>query len=150
MTSTTANLGEKPVLVEPHINQLKAEPKWLDRHNAEPQPAVTKKSNPLESFETGAVHPNSTADIEMGQQEEDGYLHGLPLVLMTLSLMVGVLMISLDNSIIGKSSFLLKRCTDQSKLPPSLKSPASSTVSAMSVSKQRLSEEPPTLTSRLI
>ncbi|KAH7233406.1 hypothetical protein BKA59DRAFT_497268 [Fusarium tricinctum] len=91
MTSTTANLGEKSV------------------YNDEPQPAVyppadaetTKKSNPLAGFETDVVHPNRTADIEVGQQEEDGYLHGLPLVLMTLSLMVGVLMISLDNSIIA-------------------------------------------------
>ncbi|RGP81048.1 hypothetical protein FLONG3_837 [Fusarium longipes] len=33
--------------------------------------------------------------------ENDTYLHGLPLVLMTLSLMVGVLMISLDNTIIA-------------------------------------------------
>jgi hypothetical protein len=89
--------------------------KWLDRYNDEPQPAVctpadtetTKKSNPREGFETRVVYPNRTADTEMGQQEENGYLHGLPLVLMTLSLMVGVLMISLDNSIIGKSSLLI-------------------------------------------
>jgi hypothetical protein len=54
--------------------------------------------------------PNTSADVEAGvpdeaeaqiDQEEDTYLHGLPLVLMTLSLMVGVLMISLDTSIIG-------------------------------------------------
>ncbi|KAG5660141.1 hypothetical protein KAF25_003663 [Fusarium avenaceum] len=78
-------------------------------HNDEPQLAVytpadadtMKKLNPLEGFKNGVVHPNSTADTEMGQQEEDGYLHGVPLVLMTLSLMVGVLMISLDNSIIA-------------------------------------------------
>jgi hypothetical protein len=79
-----------------------------------PQPSVhtpvdavtTKKWNPLDGFETGGVHPNGPADTEMGQQKEDGYLHGLPLVLMALSLMVGVLIISLDNRIIGKSFFL--------------------------------------------
>ncbi|SPJ79083.1 related to DHA14-like major facilitator, ABC transporter [Fusarium torulosum] len=51
----------------------------------------------------------------MGQQEEDGYLHGLPLLLMTLLLMVGVLMISLDNSIIAwyATAYLLTQLSFQ-------------------------------------
>jgi hypothetical protein len=70
--------------------------------NAEP----TEKSKLPVDLENGVVSLNGTDNGELGQQEEDRYLHGLPLVLMTLSLMVGVLMISLDNSIIGKSFFL--------------------------------------------
>ncbi|GKU08151.1 hc-toxin efflux carrier toxa [Fusarium langsethiae] len=66
------------------------------KHNENSVP--TEKRNPIADFEA-AVHQD-TADTQT-QQEDNGYLHGLPLILMTLSLMVGVLMISLDNSIIA-------------------------------------------------
>lgn len=67
-----------------------------------PLEAVHKeKSNPPADLEAG-VRRDDTVEEEL-VQEEDTYLHGLPLVLMTLSLMVGVLMIALDNSIIGKN-----------------------------------------------
>ncbi|KAF4454263.1 hypothetical protein F53441_3264 [Fusarium austroafricanum] len=59
-----------------------------------------EKSNPPADVETG-VRQGDTADGEPTQDEEDNYLHGMPLVLMTLSLMVGVLMVALDNSIIA-------------------------------------------------
>lgn len=59
----------------------------------------------------GGVRQDETVEGE-SVREEDIYLHGLPLVLMTLSLMVGVLMIALDNSIIGKkfTSVFLDSC----------------------------------------
>lgn len=59
----------------------------------------TEKLNSTADCEA-AVHQD-TADARI-QQVDDVYLHGPPLVLMTLSLMVGVLMISLDTSIIGR------------------------------------------------
>ncbi|RGP67121.1 hypothetical protein FSPOR_6177 [Fusarium sporotrichioides] len=66
------------------------------KHNENSVP--TEERNPTADFEA-AVHQD-TADTQT-QQEDNGHLHGLPLILMTLSLMVGVLMISLDNSIIA-------------------------------------------------
>lgn len=68
-----------------------------------PLEAVPKeKSNPPANLEAGDRR-DDTVEEEL-VQEEDTYLHGLPLLLMTLSLMVGVLMIALDNSIIDKDS----------------------------------------------
>ena len=37
--------------------------------------------------------------------EEDEYLHGLPLTLMTIALMAGIFMIALDNAILGTTLF---------------------------------------------
>ncbi|OBS24885.1 hypothetical protein FPOA_05422 [Fusarium poae] len=59
---------------------------------------LAEEPNPTAGFE--AAVQEETVDTQI-QQDDDGYLHGLPLVLMTLSLMFGVLMISLDNSIIA-------------------------------------------------
>ncbi|ENH75389.1 Putative HC-toxin efflux carrier TOXA [Fusarium oxysporum f. sp. cubense race 1] len=58
-----------------------------------------EKSHPPANLEAG-IRQDEAVDGEPSQ-EEDNYLHGLPLVLMSLSLMVGVLMIALDNSIIA-------------------------------------------------
>ncbi|KNB08869.1 hypothetical protein FOXG_20080 [Fusarium oxysporum f. sp. lycopersici 4287] len=58
-----------------------------------------EKSRPPANLEAG-IRQDEAVDGEPSQ-EEDNYLHGLPLVLMSLSLMVGVLMIALDNSIIA-------------------------------------------------
>ncbi|KAF4336124.1 HC-toxin efflux carrier TOXA [Fusarium beomiforme] len=78
--------------------------------DAEPR----EKSNPLADLESG-VRQKETVGGESVPEEEDTYLHGLPLVLMTLSLMVGVLMIALDNSIIAwyASAYLLAQLSFQ-------------------------------------
>ncbi|KAI6774408.1 hypothetical protein HG531_001257 [Fusarium graminearum] len=85
---TTTNLEQEPVW-----NKALSTPKE-DETNSLP----TEKLNSTADCEA-AVHQD-TADTRI-QQGDDVYLHGPPLVLMTLSLMVGVLMISLDTSIIA-------------------------------------------------
>ncbi|KAF5234671.1 hypothetical protein FANTH_12023 [Fusarium anthophilum] len=87
-----------------------------------------EKPNPPADLEAG-VRQDEAVEGESVHEEEDTYLHGLPLILMTLSLMVGVLMIALDNSIIGKNSLLCSwTSADWLKLLLSQKSQASSTV----------------------
>ncbi|KAL6916598.1 hypothetical protein FSST1_008093 [Fusarium sambucinum] len=81
---------------------LEQEPMW--NKAVSPTMKLDGNSIPAEkpklvSARESAAHED-TVDTQI-QQEYDGYLHGLSLVLMTLSLMVGVLMISLDNSIIA-------------------------------------------------
>ncbi|KAM0546220.1 hypothetical protein ACHAPJ_011006 [Fusarium lateritium] len=79
-----------------------------DPNNDEPQidkdagvaTVPTEKSTAPDDLETG-VRQDNPDNEEIEQEVDDTYLHGLPLVLMTLSLMVGVLMIALDNSIIS-------------------------------------------------
>ncbi|KAJ4258182.1 hypothetical protein NW762_008328 [Fusarium torreyae] len=79
-----------------------------DRSNDEPQIVTdpdadtvpTEKPTPPNDPDNG-VRQDDPDNGEVEQEEDDTYLHGLPLVLMTLSLMVGVLMIALDNSIIS-------------------------------------------------
>ncbi|KAK6715409.1 hypothetical protein SNK04_006347 [Fusarium graminearum] len=85
---TTTDLEQEPVW-----NKALSTPKE-DETNSLP----TEKLNSTADCEA-AVHQD-TADTRI-QQGDDVYLHGPPLVLMTLSLMVGVLMISLDTSIIA-------------------------------------------------
>ncbi|CAF3656146.1 unnamed protein product [Fusarium graminearum] len=87
-TMTTTDLEQEPVW-----NKALSTPKE-DETNSLP----TEKLNSTADCEA-AVHQD-TADTRI-QQGDDVYLHGPPLVLMTLSLMVGVLMISLDTSIIA-------------------------------------------------
>ncbi|KAF4969962.1 hypothetical protein FSARC_2915 [Fusarium sarcochroum] len=60
----------------------------------------TEKQTAPDDLETG-VRRDNLNNGEIEQEEEDTYLHGLPLVFMTLSLMVGIFMIALDNSIIS-------------------------------------------------
>ena len=77
----------------------------------------TEKLNTSADVEAG-VHDGAEAHID----QEDTYLHGLPLVLMTLSLMIGVLMISLDTSIIGMDRLTyITYPTNQVKRLPSRK-----------------------------
>ncbi|CAG1977635.1 unnamed protein product [Fusarium graminearum] len=85
---TTTDLEQEPVW-----NKALSTPKE-DETNSLP----TEKLNSTADCE--AVVHQDTADTRI-QQGDDVYLHGPPLVLMTLSLMVGVLMISLDTSIIA-------------------------------------------------
>ncbi len=46
-------------------------------------------------------HPEGHVPDLTFEPEEDEYLTGLPLTLMSLALMAGIFMIALDNSIIG-------------------------------------------------
>ncbi|KAH7236732.1 glycosyl hydrolase family 3 N terminal domain-containing protein [Fusarium redolens] len=55
--------------------------------NASVETESKEKSNSPADLEAG-VRQNETVDGEPAQEEEDTYLHGLPLVLMTLSLML--------------------------------------------------------------
>ena len=47
-----------------------------------------------------ALQPGLLPDEGSEDSESDKYLHGMPLILMALSLMIGVLTVALDNSII--------------------------------------------------
>ncbi|KAF5721321.1 major facilitator superfamily transporter [Fusarium globosum] len=67
--------------------------------NASMKAGNKEKPDAPANLEAG-VHQDETVEGE-SVHGEDIYLHGLPLVLMILSLMVGVLMIALDNSIIA-------------------------------------------------
>ena len=49
-----------------------------------------------------ALQPALLPDEGSEDSESDKYLHGMPLILMALSLMIGVLTVALDNSIICK------------------------------------------------
>ncbi|KAJ4003908.1 hypothetical protein NW752_012044 [Fusarium irregulare] len=75
---------------------LKEEPMRPSTIKGDTKDQPTEKPNTSADAEAG-VHDGAGAQVD----QEDTYLHGLPLVLMTLSLMVGVLMISLDTSIIA-------------------------------------------------
>lgn len=66
----------------------------------------------------GSGEKSPPADVEPARQpallpdegsedsESDKYLHGMPLILMALSLMIGVLTVALDNSIICRQPIL--------------------------------------------
>lgn len=63
-------------------------------------PSSGEKSGPPADVEP--AQPALLPDEGSEDSESDKYLHGMPLVLMALSLMVGVLTVALDNSIICK------------------------------------------------
>lgn len=49
-----------------------------------------------------ALQPALVPDEASEDLEHDKYLHGMPLIFMALSLMIGVLTVALDNTIICK------------------------------------------------
>lgn len=53
--------------------------------------------------ESPALHTTTQSDGLSELHEEDKYLHGRALVLMTLSLMVGVFTVALDNSMCSRA-----------------------------------------------
>ena len=69
--------------------------------------------------DSGSGEKSPPVDVEPGLQpalfpdegsedsESDKYLHGMPLILMALSLMIGVLTVALDNSIICRQTHCL-------------------------------------------
>ncbi|UPK91030.1 hypothetical protein LCI18_001965 [Fusarium solani-melongenae] len=79
---------------------------WTSAHENPPVEATT-------NADSGSGEKSPPADVEPAPQpallpdegsedsESDKYLHGMPLILMALSLMIGVLTVALDNSIIS-------------------------------------------------
>lgn len=137
---TVRNSNEEPKLVKTPWN-MRTGILITVRSNEEHPSAINADVNIAQ-----AEKPNGKADLEAAdhqsivdtqtEQEEDTYLHGTSLVLMTLSLMVGVLMIALDNSIIGRfRPFDFTSSTNQSKRLLSRRSPVNSIVLVMSVGK---------------
>ncbi|KPM40577.1 hypothetical protein AK830_g6010 [Neonectria ditissima] len=97
-------MEEKPITQEPLSVGTTCESKASEN----PCETNTRESNGLDS---NADEPSAVLVLS----EEDKYLHGLPLVFMTLSLMAGVFTIALDNAIISwyGSAYLLTQMSFQ-------------------------------------